>query len=214
MKAIYGKKLGMTRTFTDDGQSVPVTVLELGPDVIHQVKTKAKDGYSAIQVGFGQTKPQRVNKPLCAHFAVAEKGMPCFVGEIRLEGDADESSFKVGDVLTVGDMFAVGSKVDVSGTTSGKGFAGVMKRHNMAGFPATHGTHEYFRHGGSIGNRKFPGRVFKNKRMPGHMGCDNVTQQGLTVVAVRPEENLLLVRGSVPGAKNGYVFVRPSVKTC
>lgn len=214
MKAIYGKKLGMTRTFTTDGQCIPVTVLELGPDVVHQVKTKANDGYSAIQVGFGQTKPQRVNKPSRAHFAVAEKGMPAFVGEIRLEGEVEESAFKVGDVVTLGDMFAVGSKIDVSGTSSGKGFAGVIKRHNMAGFPGSHGTHEYFRHGGSIGNRKFPGRVFKNKRMPGHMGCDSVTQQGLTVVAVRAEENLLLVKGSVPGAKNSYVFVRPSVKSC
>ncbi len=212
MKAIYGQKLGMTRVFTEDGQCVPVTVLQLGPDVVHQVKTKVRDGYSAIQIGFGQTKQQRMNKAETGHLSAAEHGMPKFVAEIPLQDEAQEQSYKVGDVLTVNEMFEVGAKIDVSGTTSGKGFAGVMKRHTMAGFPATHGTHEYFRHGGSIGNRKFPGRVFKNKRMPGHMGCDKVTQQGLTVMAVRPEENLLLVRGSVPGSKNGYVFVRASVK--
>lgn len=212
MKAIYGQKLGMTRYFTPEGKSVAATVLQLGPDVVHQVKTKETDGYNALQIGLGQTKQQRLTKAEVGHFAKAEKGMPKFVAELRLDDGDSSQEYKVGDVLTMGEMFVVGKKVDVFGTSIGKGFAGVLKRHGMAGFPATHGTHEYFRHGGSIGNRKFPGRVFKNKRMAGHMGVDRVGQLGLKVVGVRQEDNLLIVQGSVPGPKNGFVFVRQSVK--
>lgn len=217
MKAIFGKKMGMMRFFAESGESVPVTVLELGPNVVYQLKTPDKDGYSAIQVGFGAQKGQRVNRALTGHFAQAKKGLPLFVSEIRFDKDAVGEKKKVpqyelGQEIRVADLFAVGSKVDVVGTSIGKGFAGVVKRHHMAGFSATHGTHEYFRHAGSIGCRKFPGRVFKNKRMSGHMGGDRVMQQGLEVVGIKPEEHLVLIRGSVPGPKGGVVFVRESVK--
>ena len=219
MKAIYGKKLGMTRVFTEDGRTVPVTVLEVGPNVVHQVKTAEKCGYDAIQIGVGSRKSQRANKPFTGHAAKAEKGLPRHVAEIRMsrnnggvDKDGKPESFKVGDEVRIDGMFEIGSRVDVMGTSMGKGFAGVMKRHHMAGFGATHGTHEYFRHGGSIGCRKYPGRVFKNKRMAGRMGGEQVIQLGLEVVGLRPEENVLLVKGSVPGVKDSLVFVRSAVR--
>ena len=215
MKAIYGKKIGMTRIFTAAGESIPATVIETTPNTVFQVKTAANDGYDAVQIGIGTQKPQRVNRPLSRHVAKAEKGTPRELAEIRLSernGCKKGAEFKIGDEIKVDEMFAVGSRVDVVGTTIGKGFAGVMKRHNMKGFIRTHGTHEYFRHGGSIGCRKFPGRVFKNKRMPGHMGVDRMTQLGLEVISIRPEDNVLIIRGSIPGPKNGTVFVRQAVK--
>ena len=214
MKAIYGKKIGMTRVYTAGGEVVPVTALELGPNVIHQVKTPESDGYSALQVGFGKQKAQRVNKALTGHYAKAKKGAPRFSAEIRLEeAGEDISQYNVGDVISIGGMFEIGSRVDVLGTSIGKGFAGVIKRHHMKGAQtATRGTHEYRRHVGSIGNRKFPGRVFKNKRMPGQMGHLRVVQQGLKVIEVRADENVILVLGSVPGPKNGTIMVKASVK--
>jgi len=219
MKAIFGKKLGMTRVFNDEGDSIPVTVIEVGPNVVYQVKTPDVDGYSAVQIGYGQKKVQRVNRPAAGHFAKAEKGMPEYSAEIRFDTigqvnvNPEKKEFAVGDEITVDGMFSAGERVDVVGRSIGKGFAGVIKRHHMKGAQTmTHGTHEYFRHGGSIGCRKFPGRVFKNKRMPGHMGDERVMQQGVEVVAVRAEENLILIKGSVPGPKNGKVFVRASVK--
>lgn len=216
MKAIYGEKLGMTRVFTAEGISVPVTVLKVTPNVVHQVKTVATDGYDAIQVGIGEQKVQRLSKALARHYAKAEKGTPKSVKEIRLssrhgvkEGDAVPA---LGSEVTVDGMFEPGERVDVVGVSKGRGFAGVMKRHGMRGFIRTHGTHEYFRHGGSIGCRKFPGRVFKNKRMGGHMGVDRVIQLGLEVVAIRPDEHLLFVKGSVPGNRGSQVFVRGAIK--
>lgn len=219
MKAIYGRKVGMTKMFTDEGKHVPVTVLELGPNVIQQVKTDETDSYEAVQIGFGTQKPQRVSKAQRQHFAKAEKGVPKFVGEIRLDqqngaAKGKSSEFKAGDEITLSGMFEKGNHVDVVGTSLGKGFAGVMKRHHMKGAQTnTHGTHEYFRHGGSIGCRKFPGRVFKNKRMAGHMGNERVIQLGLEVLDVRAEENVLIVKGSVPGPKDGIIFVRSAVKS-
>jgi len=219
MKAIYGRKVGMTKVFVDGGKHVPVTVLELGPNIVHQVKSQATDKYDAVQIGFGTQKPQRVSKAQLKHLSKAEKGVPRFVGEIRLNekngavqgGKVKE--FKLGDQITIEGMFEAGARVDVVGTSTGKGYAGVMKRHNMKGAQTnSHGTHEYFRHGGSIGCRKFPGRVFKNKRMSGHMGTDRVIQLGVEVVAVRAEENVLLLKGSVPGVKDSIVFVRQAVK--
>ena len=210
MASICGRKLGMTQVFSEKGQCVPVTVLELGPNVVYQVKTTETDGYEAVQVGFGVQKTQRVNKAQTGHFAKAEKGAPKMLSEIRLD---EPGEHKVGDEIKLAGMFESGTKIDVIGTTIGKGFAGVVKRHGMKGAQTmTHGTHEYFRHGGSIGCRKFPGRVFKNKRMPGHMGSGRVVQEGLEVVEVREEENILLVKGSVPGPKDSYVTVRSSVK--
>ena len=214
MRAMYGKKLGMTRIFNDEGDSVPVTVLELAPNVVMQVKTKDKEGYEAVQVGYGSQKPQRIGRALAGHMAKAKKGTPRYLAEIRLDkpGQEIEEKYELGQALNMAEMFPVGTVVDVVGQSIGKGFAGVLKRHHMAGFPGSRGTHEYFRHGGSIGCRKFPGRVFKNKRMSGHMGDERVMQEGLTVVRQNPEENLLFVRGSVPGPKNGFIFIRQSVK--
>lgn len=212
MGAMYGYKLGMTRVFSDSGESIPVTVCEMPPNVVHQVKTEQCDGYQAVQVGIGQQKPQRVNRPLTGHLGNAKKGMPKFVGELR-DGVDKLSSLEVGGEVKLSESFEVGKRVDVTGLTQGKGFAGVIKRHGMKGAQTmTHGTHEYFRHAGSIGCRKFPGRVFKNKRMPGQMGNARVTQQGLEVIAIREDEGLLLIRGSIPGAKRSVVLVRSSVK--
>ena len=215
MNAIYGKKIGMTRVFGDKGTSIPVTVLECKPNVVYQVKTVDSDGYEAVQVGIDEQKPQRLTRAMTGHCAVAKSGMPKRVKEIRLDrhglGKTDE--LKPGSKIDVSEVFEVGNIVDVLGVSTGKGFAGVMKRHGMKGQPATHGTHEAFRHGGSIGNRKFPGRVFKNKRMGGHMGAKSAIQEGLTVVGVRAEDNALLIRGSVPGPKNQFVLIRKSVKS-
>lgn len=214
MKAMYGKKIGMTQIFTEDGSMVPVTAIELPPNVVFQVKTSAKDGYKAVQVGIGAQKPQRVNKAMTGHVAKAEKGMPRELNEIRLDSYFDEKEFTVGDEITFESLFEKGAKVDIVGTSIGKGYQGVIKRHGMKGAQTqTHGTHEYFRHAGSIGCRKFPGRVFKNKRMPGHMGVDRVMIQGIEVVDTVPEKNLLLVRGGIPGPKNGTIFVRTAIKT-
>ncbi len=213
LKALYGRKVGMTRIFGEGGEAIPVTVLELPPNVVFQVKTQENDSYRAVQVGFGSQKPQRVNKALTNHFAKAQKGFPKVVGEIRQDDFFTDVTYEVGQEISLEGSFEAGSKVDVVGVSIGKGFAGVMKRHGMKGSQtATRGTHEYQRHGGSIGNRKTPGRVSKGKRMGGHMGVVRVLQEGLEVVAVRPAENLLLVRGSVPGPKNGTIFVRTSIK--
>ena len=216
MKAIYGRKVGMTRIFAEDGRSVPVTVVEVTPNIVHQVKTVESDGYAAVQVGFGTQKSQRLTKAVSRHLSKAKKGFSRTLREIRLDAAAHKAegeSYSIGDEIVLGDMFEKGARIDVIGTSIGKGFAGVMKRHHMKGSQTmTHGTHEYFRHGGSIGCRKYPGRVFKNKRMPGHMGVARVVQQGLEVFGVRAEENVLLIKGSVPGPKNGVVFIRSAVK--
>ena len=213
MNAIYGRKLGMTRIFDEQGESVPVTVLELPPNVVFQVKTEKNDGYNAIQVGVGQQKSQRINRPLSRHYAKAKKGFPRFLRELRLDSYFKEKAFQVGDEIKVDGLFEIGSRVDVVGVSIGKGFMGVMRRHHMKGAQTdSHGTHEYFRHGGSIGNRKSPGKVFKLRGMPGQMGSERVMQLGVKVVALRPDENLLMVRGSVPGPKNGFVFVRSAIK--
>ena len=219
MKQMYGRKVGMTRIFAKDGESIPVTVIEVQPNVITQVKTVENEGYQALQIGLGEQKQHRLSRALVGHFAKAQKGLFKKSVELRLDNPGQRATafkaadYKPGDEVTVGDTFVTGDVVDVIGVSMGKGFAGVMKRHHMKGFPMTRGTHEYRRHGGSIGNRKFPGRVFKNKRMPGHMGNERVTQENLEVVAVRPDDNLLLIRGSVPGAKNEFVLVRTAAKS-
>ena len=214
MKQIFGRKLGCTRVFTASGDSVPVTVIECEPNVITQVKTPDKDGYSAVQIGLTPQKAQRVAKAMTGHFRAAEKGAFKVLKELRFDthGQKTPELPKVGEAISLDGLFEPGTRVDVSGTSIGKGFAGVMKRHGMKGFPATRGTHEYRRHAGSIGNRKFPGRVFKNKRMCGHMGAEGIMQIGLEVVQVRLEDNLLLVKGSIPGPKNSVVYVRTAIK--
>ncbi len=209
MTGLIGKKIGMSQLFDDTGNVIPVTVVETGPCVVVQKKDVAKDGYNALQLGFGTQKNQRVNRPLRGHMAKAEKGSFRVLREFRME---DVSGYEVGQELKVTDLVKPGDLVDVTGTSKGKGFAGVMKRWDFSGFSRTHGTHEYFRHGGSIGNRSYPGKVFKGKRMPGHMGNERVSIQNLQVVAVRPEENLLLVKGAIPGSNGGMVLVRRAVK--
>ncbi|GIW40117.1 MAG: 50S ribosomal protein L3 [Candidatus Binatia bacterium] len=206
---LIGRKVGMTRVFTERGDVEPVTVIEAGPCVVVQAKTPDRDGYAALQLGFGSKKAERVPKPYRNHCEKAGKGVFRILREFRVE---DSSQFQLGQEIRVGDLFRVGDLVDVTGTTKGRGFTGVMKRHGFGGAPASHGTHEYFRHGGSIGNRSFPGRVFKGKRMAGRYGGERVTIQNLEVVAVHPDENVLVVRGAVPGARNGFVLVRPAVK--
>lgn len=203
---LIGKKLGMTQVFAKGGELVPVTVILAGPCTVVQKRTAAKDGYEALQVGFGEKKAQRLTKPEREHRKKAGK-MVGVLREFRGSGE-----FEVGSEIKVADLFHVGDQVDVTGITKGRGFQGVIKRHGFSGFPATHGTHEYFRHGGSIGNRTHPGRIFKNKRMAGQMGAVRVTTQNLSVVAVREEDNVLLVQGAVPGARNGLVVVQPAIK--
>ena len=203
---LIGKKLGMTQVFVKGGELVPVTVILAGPCTVMQKRTSETDGYSAVQLGFGETKAQRLTKAEREHRKKASK-MASVLREFR-----DGADLEVGAEVKVADLFKEGDLVDVTGVSKGRGYQGVIKRHRFSGFPATHGTHEYFRHGGSIGNRTHPGRVFKNKRMAGHMGDERVTTQNLAVVAVRGEDNVLLVRGAVPGGKNGLLFIRPAVK--
>jgi large subunit ribosomal protein L3 len=208
MLGLIGKKLGMTQVFDPTGELIPVTVIQVGPCTVVQTKTAARDGYAAVQLGFGAKKAQRATKAYRSHCAKAGKG----VFAVLREFPAGAAEYTVGQEISVDGVFKPGDHVDVSGTTKGRGFAGVIKRHGFSGFPGSHGTHEYFRHGGSIGNRSYPGRVFKGKRMAGQLGNARVTTQNLEVVAIRPAEHLLLVRGAVPGARNGVVEIRPAAK--
>src|SRR5438132_2157215 len=205
MTGLIGKKVGMTQFYNAEGNVIPVTVVRTGPCVVVQKKETDKDGYRALQVGFGSRKNQRVNKPMQGHMAKAGKGAFEVLKEFRLD---DVSQYEVGQEIKAADLFKVGDRIDVSGISKGHGFTGVIKRWSFGGFPGSHGTHEYFRHGGSIGNRSFPGRVFKGKRMAGRYGAERVTTRNLEVIAVRPDDHLLLVRGAVPGARNGTVVVR------
>lgn len=209
MIGLIGKKLGMTQVFDSTGELIPVTVIQAGPCTVVQTKTSATDGYDALQLGFGEKKPQRATKAHRTHCLKAGKGVFAILREFT---PADGTSYEVGQQVTVEDVFKPGDHIDVSGTTKGRGYTGVIKRHHFGGFPGSHGTHEYFRHGGSIGNRSYPGRVFKGKRMAGQYGNARVTTQNLEVVAVRPSEHVLLVRGCVPGSRNGLLIIRPAVK--
>lgn len=209
MVGLIGKKRGMTQLFNEKGELIPVTVIETGPCTVVQMKTPATDGYAALQLGFGEQKPQRVSKAYREHCLKAQRGVFRVLREFRA---TDDTPYSVGQQVRLEDVFKVGDRIDVSGTTKGRGFTGVIKRHGFAGFPGSHGTHEYFRHGGSIGNRSYPGRVFKGRRMAGQYGNTRVTIQNLEVVAIRPDDNVLLVRGAIPGATGGLVTVAPSVK--
>jgi len=199
----------MTQCYSAEGNVVPVTVVETGPCVVVQKKQPDKDGYSALQVGFGSKKAQRVNKAEQGHMGKAGRGAFEVLREFRLD---DVSSYEVGQEIKATDLFKVGDLIDVAGISKGHGFTGVIKRWSFAGFPGSHGTHEYFRHGGSIGNRSYPGRVRKGKKMAGHWGNEQVATQNLLIVEIRAEENLMFVRGAVPGAKQGVVILRPAVK--
>lgn len=207
---IVGRKCGMTRVFTEGGESVPVTVVEAAPNRITQIKTLETDGYRAVQVTTGTRRPSRVAKPLAGHFAKAGVDAGRGLWEFRLDGE-EGGELQVGTEIKV-DVFQPGQKVDVTGTTKGKGFAGTIKRHHFAGKDATHGNSLSHRTPGSIGQRQTPGRVFKGKRMSGHLGDARRTTQNLEVVRIDAERNLILIRGAVPGAPNGNVLVRPSVK--
>jgi large subunit ribosomal protein L3 len=209
MTGLIGKKIGMTQFYNADGNVVPVTLIQTGPCVVVQKKESAKDGYNALQVGFGRKKSQRVNKPEQGHMAKAGKGAFEVLKEFRLD---DVSQYQVGQEIKAGDLFKAGDRVDVSGTSKGHGFTGVIKRWSFGGFPGSHGTHEYFRHGGSIGNRSFPGRVRKGKKMAGHWGNEQISVQNLEVVDIRPEADLILIKGAVPGARQGIVVVRQAMK--
>jgi len=209
MTGLIGKKVGMTQFYNAEGNLVPVTVVQTGPCVVVQKKESAKDGYDALQVGFGNKKGQRVNKPLQGHMAKAGKGAFAVLKEFRLD---DVSKYEVGQELKVSELFKVGDRIDVAGISKGHGFTGVIKRWSFAGFPGSHGTHEYFRHGGSIGNRSYPGRVRKGKKMAGHWGDEQVSIQNLEVVDIRAEQDLMLIKGAVPGAKQGIVIVRLAAK--
>jgi large subunit ribosomal protein L3 len=207
---LVGRKCGMTRVFTDAGVTVPVTVIEALPNRVSQIKSEKADGYRAVQVTLGSRRPSRVSKALAGHFAKANVAAGYTSQEFRLKaGEGD--SLATGAELKV-DMFTAGQFVDVTGTTVGKGFAGTMKRHNFAGGMKTHGNSVSHRAPGSIGQRQTPGRVFKGKRMSGHMGVRNRTIENLRVVEIDVARNLLLISGAVPGSEGGRVVVRPSVK--
>jgi len=208
---LVGRKCGMTRVFTDEGVSIPVTVIEAQPNRITQVKTVESDGYRALQVTAGARKPSRVSKPQAGHFANAKVEAGDLIAEFRLN-EADEEDFQVGSAIKV-DQFEEGQKVDVIGTSIGKGFAGTVKRHHFSMQDATHGNSLAHRAPGSIGQNQTPGRVFKGKKMSGHMGNVRRTIQNLVVVRVDSERNLLLIRGAVPGHAGGRVIVRPAVKS-
>jgi len=200
----------MTRLFTEDGDSIPVTVIEAGPNRVTQVKTEKTDGYDAIQVTFGTRRANLVNKPATGHFTRAGVSAGEGLWELRLP-KGESAELETGAEITV-EMFEAGEKVDVTGISKGKGFAGTVKRHNFGMQDATHGNSVSHRAPGSIGQNQTPGRVFKGKKMAGHMGDERVTTQNLEVVRVDVERNLLLIKGTVPGAKGGNVTVRPSVK--
>ena len=207
---LVGRKAGMTRVFTEAGETVPVTVIEAPPNRITQVRTPEADGYRGLQVAFGARKASHLNKPATGHYAKVKVAPGESLVEFRLEAD-EGKDLQAGGELKV-DQFTIGQIVDVTGTTTGKGYAGVMKRHNFAGGMATHGASVSHRVPGSIGQRQTPGRVFPGKRMSGHMGVVRRTIENLQVVRVDTERNLLLIRGAVPGAPGGQVIVRPSVK--
>ncbi len=208
-KGLIGKKVGMTQIFDEKGMIIPVTVIEAGPCVVSQVKTVETDGYNAIQLGFGEVKSSKVNKPKAGHFAKANVEAKKHLREFRCEEPAE---LKVGDEVKA-DVFAQGEKVDIQGISKGKGFQGVIKRHGQHRGPMGHGS-MYHRRPGSMGSTSTPGRVFKGKKLPGHMGVQKITIQNLEIVKVDMDKNVLLVKGSVPGPKGAILKIKTSVKTC
>jgi large subunit ribosomal protein L3 len=204
---LLGRKVGMTRVYDASGKATPVTVIEAGDNTILQVKTEEKEGYSAVQVGFDTQKESRVTKPLVGHFKKANSEPKKFVREFRL---ADGTTVEIATTIGL-DQFQAGEFVDVIGRSKGKGFQGVVKKHNFAGQPAAHGS-KMHRRNGAIGNRSTPGRVWKNMGMPGHLGDERVTVQNLRIVQVRPDEKVILVCGAVPGSNGSYVVLRPAKK--
>jgi len=207
-KAIIGKKLGMTQLFDEKGNVTPVTVIEAGPCAVVQKKTIEKEGYVSVQLGFGDMSPKNVTKPRKGHFDKVDVAPKRTLKEFRL---SSTDSFNVGDILKA-DTFAEGDLVDVCGTSKGKGYAGVIKRWNFSRLKETHGSGPVGRHGGSLGANSTPSRVYKNKKMAGHMGCERVTVQNLEIVKVDAENNIIAIKGAVPGPKNGIVTITDNVK--
>lgn len=208
---IIGKKVGMTHIY-EGNVLTPVTVVDTTGCVIAQVKTQATDGYSAVQLAFGDIKPQNVKKPIAGHYKKANVAARRNLVEIRVDSDEQIKDLKPGTELSLSKLFEKGDLVDVTSKSKGKGFQGVMKRHNMAGAKASHGVHEAYRHGGSIGQATDPGRVKKNMKMPGQMGNVRKTIQTLKIVDIRDQDGALLIKGGIPGGKNGIVLVRPAAK--
>ncbi len=206
-KGLIGKKIGMTQIFNEEGKVIPVTVIEAGPCVVSQVKTEETDGYNSIQLGFGAIKESKVNKPERGHFTKANIAPARYLREFRIDSIED---VKVGDELKA-DIFMAGDKIDIQGTSKGKGFQGVIKRHGQHRGPMGHGS-MYHRRPGSMGSTSTPGRVFKGKKLPGHMGAETVTIQNLEVIKVDLDKNIILVKGSVPGAKGSILKIKSSVK--
>jgi large subunit ribosomal protein L3 len=207
-KGIIGKKIGMTQIFDEAGKVIPVTVVEAGPCVVVQKKTVENDGYAALQLGYGDVKVQRVNKPMKGHFDKADVACKKTLKEFRLE---DCDALNVGDIVKA-DTFAVGDSIDVVGTSKGKGFAGAIKRHNQHRLKETHGTGPVHRQAGSMGACSSPSRIYKGKGMAGHMGAEQVTVQNLEIVKIDVENNLIAIKGAIPGPKGGIVYIVDSVK--
>ena len=208
IQGILAKKLGMTQVFAADGRRIPVTVLEAGPCTVLQKKSEATDGYNALQLGFGAKKTHRTNKPMMGHFKQADQGAFSFLKEVSAENIDD---YNVGDQVTCDALFKAGDIIDVSGTSKGKGFQGVIKRWGFSGGRMSHGS-KFHRAPGAIGCSAWPSKVFKGKKMAGQMGNEKVTLQNLEVVEVRPEQNLILVKGAIPGPRQGVVLVRKGIK--
>jgi len=209
MSAILGEKVGMTQIFDDEARAIPVTVIKAGPCHVTQIRTEATDGYTAIQISYGEIAKKNVNKPTEGHYAKAGVEPARHLIELRID---DVSGYELGQAITVSEVFEAGGKADVSGVSKGKGFQGVIKRHNFSGQSASHGVHKVHRAPGSIGACATPARVFKGKKLPGRMGGEKTTILNLTVVGVDAERDLLLLRGAVPGPKGSLVVVREAVK--
>lgn len=207
-KAIIGKKIGMTQIFDEKGNVIPVTVVEAGPCVVSMKKTVENDGYAAVQLGFGDLKPNKVNKPMAGHFAKNNVAPKRTLREFRFE---DTDAYNVGDIVKA-DVFTAGDKIDVTGTSKGKGYAGVIKRWNFQRLKETHGSGPVARHGGSIGACSDPSRVWKGKKMAGHLGAEKVTVQNLAIVKVDAENNLIAIKGAIPGPNGGTVVLKDTCK--
>ncbi len=207
-KGLIGKKIGMTQIFDEAGKVVPVTVIEAGPCVVTQLKTAENDGYEAVQLGFGDVSPKHVNKPMAGHFKKSDLPFKKTLKEFRLD---DISNVNVGDIIKA-DVFAAGDVIDVSGVSKGKGFQGAIKRHNQHRLKETHGSGPVVRQAGSMGACSSPSRIFKGKGMAGHMGAENVTVQNLVIVKIDAENNLIAIKGAVPGPKGGVVCITDAVK--
>lgn len=209
---LLGRKVGMTQIYDSDDIIVPVTVIETGENAVVAVKkADGPDGYSALQLGFGDRKASRTTRPMAGHFAKANVAPRQWVREIRVSDDF-AGKHEAGQTLGAGDVFAEGDVVDVVGTSKGRGFSGVMRKFNFRGFLRSHGTHEFFRHGGAIGTRLTPGHVLKGKKMPGQLGSHRVTIQNLAVVKIDADKNLLFIKGGIPGPNGGHVIIRKAVK--